>query len=265
MLRSHERSGLRPTLRGPLCTVAVAVVLLVGGYQAWADGALRQSRFSAAGRESSDAIDVLYPAIEVPGSFVLARPNVEPASIVVSVKSPLPPFELFLLGVNVHYLLSATPDAVEIDIVALPAQFLLPGSYDFVVSYSLQTACPGDCDGDGSVTIDELVLQVTVALDRAPVAQCPAGDGNQDGAITVDEIVAAVNAALNGCTLPSPEQRCLASGGSVASALCCASAGDFPDTCGVGACGCGPGASAEVHVCNCGAGSCFDGNQCVSR
>lgn len=60
--------------------------------------------------------------------------------------------------------------------------------------------CGGDCDGSGEVTIDELILLVTIALETAPLSRCPAGDVGADGGISVDEIVAAVNLSLNGCS-----------------------------------------------------------------
>ncbi len=59
--------------------------------------------------------------------------------------------------------------------------------------------CPGDCGGDGAVTIDELVTMVNIALGSRPVADCSAGDTSGDGEITIDEIIQAVNRALNGC------------------------------------------------------------------
>jgi hypothetical protein len=59
-----------------------------------------------------------------------------------------------------------------------------------------------------------------------------------------------------------PQAGCLATGGSVGTALCCASETDFPDTCGLGACSCAPASSHDVQVCNCPAGKCFDGTQC---
>ncbi len=59
--------------------------------------------------------------------------------------------------------------------------------------------CPGDCDGSGSVDINELLTLVNIALGTRPVSACEAGDRNKDGQITIDEILAAVNAALNGC------------------------------------------------------------------
>jgi hypothetical protein len=62
-----------------------------------------------------------------------------------------------------------------------------------------QTICPGDCNGNGTVTVDEIILMVNVALGGADVSTCEAGDVNRDGQITVDEIIAAVNGALNAC------------------------------------------------------------------
>ncbi len=61
------------------------------------------------------------------------------------------------------------------------------------------TGCIGDCDGDGEVTINNVLLMVNIALEQAPIAQCAAGDANQDGIITVDELIAAVGLALAGC------------------------------------------------------------------
>ena len=59
--------------------------------------------------------------------------------------------------------------------------------------------CTGDCDGNGSVTVDELLKGVNIALDNVPLTDCPSFDRNGDGAVTVDELLEAVNAALNSC------------------------------------------------------------------
>ncbi|MFN8628320.1 MAG: hypothetical protein U0587_20395 [Candidatus Binatia bacterium] len=58
--------------------------------------------------------------------------------------------------------------------------------------------CAGDCNGDGYVTIDEILTMVNIALGDANLT-CPAGVFDHDGLVTVDNIVAAVNAALTGC------------------------------------------------------------------
>jgi sugar lactone lactonase YvrE len=64
------------------------------------------------------------------------------------------------------------------------------------------TACIGDCNGDGSVTIEELLQGVNIAQDTLSMAQCPLFDQSGDNDVTIDELLAAVGAALNGCPQP---------------------------------------------------------------
>lgn len=59
--------------------------------------------------------------------------------------------------------------------------------------------CLGDCDGSGSVTIEEVVRSVSIALSRGDMAGCFGVDGNADGAVVVNEIVGAVDRLLHGC------------------------------------------------------------------
>jgi len=63
---------------------------------------------------------------------------------------------------------------------------------------SQPSGCAGDCNGDGQVTIDELITLVNVSLGEAPLA-CPSADLNGDGTISIDELMVAVNNALLGC------------------------------------------------------------------
>jgi len=60
-------------------------------------------------------------------------------------------------------------------------------------------SCVGDCNGEGQVTVNELIQMVNIALGNADVSTCLAGDANGDGEITINEIIAGVNNALNGC------------------------------------------------------------------
>ncbi|HKA54801.1 MAG TPA: hypothetical protein VKJ47_14170 [Candidatus Binatia bacterium] len=62
-----------------------------------------------------------------------------------------------------------------------------------------RSTCIGDCDGDGMVTVDEVLTMVNIGLGRLLSSECEAGDANHDGFITVDEITAAVNRVLDGC------------------------------------------------------------------
>jgi CubicO group peptidase (beta-lactamase class C family) len=59
--------------------------------------------------------------------------------------------------------------------------------------------CPGDCNGDGHVAIDELVSVVTMAMNGSPPQDCPAVDRDSSCDVSVDEVVDSVNGALKGC------------------------------------------------------------------
>jgi hypothetical protein len=63
------------------------------------------------------------------------------------------------------------------------------------------STCRGDCDGDGAVTVDELILAVAIAFGTRPVEDCPSADANSSGTIDVSELVLAVQQALEGCPL----------------------------------------------------------------
>src|SRR5579862_6261191 len=79
-------------------------------------------------------------------------------------------------------------------------------------------ACIGDCNGDGEVTVDELIVGVNIALGVANIDACPAFDRNGDGAVTIDEILAAVNALLIGCpATPAPDATATFTGTTTAS------------------------------------------------
>lgn len=81
-----------------------------------------------------------------------------------------------------------------------------------VVGVVLETAaaraatCPGDCNGDGVVTVAEVVTVVNIATGELPLSACPAADVSGDGTVGVGEAIAAVQAALAGC--PEPPQPC---------------------------------------------------------
>lgn len=70
------------------------------------------------------------------------------------------------------------------------------------------TTCAGDCNNDRSVTVDELITMVNIALGNVPTAACDSGDTNSNGLLTIDEILVAVGCALHGC--PSDGEPSLA-------------------------------------------------------
>jgi outer membrane protein assembly factor BamB len=64
-------------------------------------------------------------------------------------------------------------------------------------------ACGGDCNGDGQVTIDELLIGVNIALGTRPLSACPVFDANMDAMVSVNELIAGVTNALNACPTPT--------------------------------------------------------------
>jgi hypothetical protein len=77
----------------------------------------------------------------------------------------------------------------------LPA-LVLGAGFPLVSSAALAVSAVGD---SGTVTIDEILKAVNVALGELPLDQCPAGDCNAAGQVAVDCIIKAVAAALHGC------------------------------------------------------------------
>jgi hypothetical protein len=97
---------------------------------------------------------------------------------------------------------TGTPTRTPTDGPVTPT--LTPTQADMTPTEALATAtpvptCPGDCDGSGNVTVDEIVTAVNIALGMVDLSQCPAADDDRSGSVTVDELVRAVTAALNGC------------------------------------------------------------------
>jgi hypothetical protein len=60
-------------------------------------------------------------------------------------------------------------------------------------------ACSGDCDGDGAVSISELITSVGIAIEASDVGRCRGADRNGDGQIGINELIASVGASLEGC------------------------------------------------------------------
>ena len=66
---------------------------------------------------------------------------------------------------------------------------------------AIAVSCVGDCNGDHTVAINELLLGVDILAGEAQLSDCAALDANQDGAVIIGELVQAVNNALGGCSM----------------------------------------------------------------
>jgi hypothetical protein len=59
--------------------------------------------------------------------------------------------------------------------------------------------CPGDCDGDGTARVNELVTGVRIALGELAAEACAGLDRDGDGQVSIAELITAVAALLGGC------------------------------------------------------------------
>jgi hypothetical protein len=85
-------------------------------------------------------------------------------------------------------------------IVACVASAVVAG---LVVGKAQAQPCAGDCDGNGVVAINELIVCVSVSLGSTPLTQCTACDPNGDTSVAINELIAAVNSSLGSCA-PAP-------------------------------------------------------------
>jgi hypothetical protein len=60
-------------------------------------------------------------------------------------------------------------------------------------------SCPGDCDGNGTVAIDELMTGVEISLGHEELSTCPGIDQDEDGRVVVSELVRGIVSAVEGC------------------------------------------------------------------
>ncbi len=117
--------------------------------------------------------------------------------------SPDAAYALAVIGGNWNVGLNSE-DIAPLGYAAQSVNVTLTDGQALQQDFTLQLACVGDCNGDGQVTVDEILTMVNIALGNGDVMGCSAGDANSDGQITVDEILTAVNNALNGCGAMQP-------------------------------------------------------------
>ncbi len=71
------------------------------------------------------------------------------------------------------------------------------GAYEYDASDLL--LCNGDRNGDGEITVDEVLKGVNIALGNISVCECMPCDTDEDGAISIEELIRAVHYAMTGC------------------------------------------------------------------
>lgn len=105
----------------------------------------------------TDIVNEPHPATPVPSIFLLNQINGDPRSVEVFLRNPLPPFDIIQLVETLHFLVIPVGNQLEINILTLPPQFAVPGTYDLSVTYSL-------LGGDFELTTDSFGYNASVQL-----------------------------------------------------------------------------------------------------
>lgn len=160
--------------------------------------------FSFGGQVPTEPIDGpfgLVTVIDVQGRSVVERISLEKVAMDVAI-TPDSAFA-YVTDAGGRVILIETATQRIVDIFNLSEERIpiggpieignLPGGCE------LRPTCPGDCNRDGVVSIDELIRSVNVALGKNPVDTCAAADADANGSVTVEELVAIVDRSLNGC------------------------------------------------------------------
>jgi hypothetical protein len=88
------------------------------------------------------------------------------------------------------------PDVIDLAVSNVPTATTTPVA---TPTASAGPTCAGDCDGDGEVEINELILGVNIALANRTLDACPAFDADGGGTVSIGELISAVGNSLNGC------------------------------------------------------------------
>jgi hypothetical protein len=93
-------------------------------------------------------------------------------------------------------MVTATPSDTPPTITATPTE--TSTTTTAIATPTAKPSCTGDCDGNGVVAINELILGVNIVLAIQPVDACPAF-ANAEGVVDIAQLIKGVNNALNGC------------------------------------------------------------------
>jgi hypothetical protein len=82
--------------------------------------------------------------------------------------------------------------------------FVLAGACAVAPVSAQNDPCVGDCNENGSVGVNELIVGTNIALGEQPLDRCPSFDTNGSGGVQINELIQGTNSALNGCVAVGP-------------------------------------------------------------
>lgn len=93
---------------------------------------------------------------------------------------------------------TATPTPTDTPIPPTPTDTPLPPTPTATPTPTIPN-CPGDCNGNGEVTIGEVQTAANIFLGRMSVDACLAADVNRNGLVSIAEVVRAASSFRVGC------------------------------------------------------------------
>lgn len=155
----------------------------------------------------SSTLCTVNPALAAFGCTIVS-PGVARAGV-FALTGTIPDGLLFTLQLSIagttptgHYSLSNVPGATDPNNVPLSGVVGTSGRVTV-------TSCVTDCDGGGSVTIDEVHQAADIFLGAplcdptAPDLSCPVADTDSNGTVGIGEVIQGVNRFLYGCLTPT--------------------------------------------------------------
>jgi hypothetical protein len=110
-------------------------------------------------------------------------------------------YMLFGAGNSVDFFGSASGDQAAITVlqIAVGVVAATPTATAAPTATVPPPMCAGDCDGNATVAINELIVCVNIALEAASVDTCAPCDTTDDGIVSVNDLIAAVGRIIGGC------------------------------------------------------------------
>jgi hypothetical protein len=137
--------------------------------------------------------DDLYEVQAETGVLTFRHPDIS-LTLTMSVNGEADDYSPGMIGAD-RELLATTWPPVFRNLILVGQDFRAP----YWVHVFAEAFCPADCNQDGASTINELLVCLNVALGLADPGTCPTCDLNGDGDVSIDEVVVSVDTVLHGC------------------------------------------------------------------
>ncbi len=149
---------------------------------------------------TEDSCNPFLGCVRLPVPGLCLEPTPTPTNTLTPTNTTTPPTATPTPTPTVTNTATATPSntSTPTQTVTTPPT-PLPTDTPTATATSAQPICPGDCNGDGIVNVNELITAVNISLGTRPVESCLAADRDGSGHVAINELIAAVLSALNGC------------------------------------------------------------------